>query len=249
MEQGGDTMTLWSWLVTYGGLTNKEVASRLTGAEHRELSFTEEEYLGPVKYVETWQYMEQVGIRKIPTNPLFCFLGAIYGQERVIEAFNRYNVTDGLKCRNNGVVGTRFWHIDSDGRICYDKTMFYGPDGHRLKDVPPMRMYKRKWGYIGECLFGENVLEFGKPVFVVESEKTAIIGYLEYPDYNWVACGGKNGLRLLDRVKGYNVYLVPDMDAADEWSRYGKIWPWWQKAGMKVGEKWDIGDFFLVKRM
>lgn len=248
LEQGGDTMTLWSWLVRYGGLSNKEVVARLTGAERHELSFSEEEYTGPVRYVETWQYLEQIGNRKTPVNPLFSFLTGIYGFVRVSDAFRRYNVSDGLKSRENGVVGTRFWYRDSDGRICFDKTMFYGADGHRLKDCHPLRMFKRKWGYTGDCLFGEDSLEFGKTVFVVESEKTAIIGYLEYPDYNWVACGGKNGLRLLERLKGYNVYLVPDIDAADEWSRYGRIWPWWKNAGIDVGKKWDIGDLFLAKR-
>jgi len=247
MEQGGNGMTLWSWMVQYGRMSNEQVRAVLLGREKKELVFSDDEYIGPVKYVEPWMFIEQGGADKKWFCPLFCFLTSFYGLDKVRDAFGRYNVSTGLKERNSGVIGTRFWYKDRQGRICFDKTMFYAPDGHRIKDCPPMRKYKRKWGYRADCLFGEDSLVEGRPVFVVESEKSAIIAYLEYPEYNWVACGGKNGLRALKNLDGYDVWLVPDVDAAEEWGKMGKVWKWWQKCG-QVGEKWDIADYILSKK-
>lgn len=251
LEQGGDSVTLWSWLVTYGCLDNRQVNNILRGIEKVELVFNDFEYVGPVKYVEPWRFIEEGGASNRWFCPLFGFLSQVYDPCKVITAFRKYNVSTGLKSKNTHTYSTRFWYKDMEGRICYDKSMFYGYDGHRLKDERPMRKYKRNDGYTGSCFFGEDTLVEGRPVFVVESEKSAIICHLEYPDFNWVACGGKNNLDMLDRLrnKGYDVYLVPDVDAVDEWTKMGKVWPWWERCGINVGEKWDIADYILIKRL
>ena len=248
LEQGGDSLTLWSWMVQYGRMSNDEVRNVLLGLEKKELVFSEDEYTGPVKYIQPWQFIEQGGADKNYKCPLFAFLSGVYGSDKVRVAFDKYNVSTGLKERNTGIVGTRFWYKDMLGRICFDKTMFYSTDGHRVKQCPPMRKYKRKWGYRAECLFGEDSLVSGRPVFVVESEKTAIIAHLEYPDFNWVACGGKNGLKALKNLEGYEIWLVPDVDAAEEWKKEGKVWEWWKKCS-NFEDKWDIADYILSKKL
>ncbi len=55
---------------------------------------------------------------------------------------------------------------------------------------------------------------------VVESEKSAIICSAIYPDYIWLASGGRNGLNA-DKVKtlqGRTVVLIPDADSFEYWS-------------------------------
>jgi hypothetical protein len=49
--------------------------------------------------------------------------------------------------------------------------------------------------------------------FCFESEKTAIIGYINLPKYNWVTYGGINSLtdKKLVPLVGHNVLIVPDM--------------------------------------
>lgn len=70
----------------------------------------------------------------------------------------------------------------------------------------------------------------GKPVAIVESEKTALVAAYYLPEYVWLASGGKNGwffanakrqaddntdaLRVL---KGHQVILYPDIGATDQW--------------------------------
>lgn len=248
-EEGGDCISLWKWLVQYGRMTNGDVGRRLRGVEFKELVF-EPEYEGECRYIEAWRVIEQGGADKKYRCPLFKWMSGEWGADKVADAFNKYHVSAGLV--RDGVLGTRFWYKDIEQRWCFDKSMWYKPDGHRIKDLNPARYYKRKYGYKAECLFGEDSLVPGRSVFVVESEKTAIICHLEYPDFNWVACGGKNGLkRAKERLQGWEMYLVPDVDAVSEWEQYGRVWRWWQKAaeeGIILEPKWDLADYILEKR-
>jgi hypothetical protein len=250
LEQGGESMTLWSWFAKYGRLSNGEIRAILTGTERRELVFKDEEYMGPVRSVEPWRFIEEGGMDGKWSCPLFSFLMNFWDKGKVVSTFKKYNVSTGLKHTITGIFGTRFWYINQKRQILHDKTMFYGPDGHRMKECPPMRRYKKRYGYRGECLFGEDSLIEGRPIFVVESEKTAIICHLEYPEYNWVATGGMNNVQAVKSLDvTEEIWLVPDRDGVEQWSKYGKIWRWWERCGLTVGEKWDIGDFILAKKV
>lgn len=247
-EQGGEVRTLVSWLIEYRGVDRKDVYRFLEGREHCEPLSVAKVYGGPARTVERWRYIEAGGGGGKWCNPLFWTLAEIWGADRVAGVFRAYGVTDGLRSRRKDVVGTRFWYINRHGEILFDKTMFYRPDGHRDKDLHPMRQYKVDAGYTKTCFFGEHLIgDDNRPVMVVESEKSAIICALEFPDYHWVACGGLKCLLRLDKIEGRKVWLVPDMDGAEEWSRAGKVWRWWEKCGRVVGEKWDLADVVMYK--
>lgn len=88
-----------------------------------------------------------------------------------------------------------------ENRIMNAKWLSYDVDGHRVKGKNSANAYsmsqpnggKTKYGM---CLYGENLLDPTKTkiVIVVESEKTKVIASFYYPEYDWVACGAKNGL-------------------------------------------------------
>lgn len=65
------------------------------------------------------------------------------------------------------------------------------------------------------CLFGEHLLN-GKTVCLVESEKTAIISSFFYPQFNWLATGGCNGLTAekIQVLNNRDVFYVGDNDKA-----------------------------------
>lgn len=65
------------------------------------------------------------------------------------------------------------------------------------------------------CLFGEHLLT-DKIVCLVESEKTAIISSFFYPQFDWLATGGSNGLTVkkVQLLKGKQVYYLGDNDKA-----------------------------------
>ncbi len=91
---------------------------------------------------------------------------------------------------------------------------YYDENGKRTNrfKVP----FKNEDGYYS-CLFGEHIIfdkiKGKKTIVLVESEKTAIVGYILLPKYVWLAYGGINGLTeiKLKCLIGHNVLVIPDM--------------------------------------
>jgi hypothetical protein len=74
---------------------------------------------------------------------------------------------------------------------------------------------------IDKCLFGEHLLnQFPeKTVAIVESEKTAIIASLFFPNFIWMATGGISNLSYnkLKALIGRSIVLFPDLCAHEKW--------------------------------
>jgi len=110
--------------------------------------------------------------------------------------------------------GTMFWNINKELQVQKLKIVYYDENGRRKNHfkVP----YLNKDGYFS-CLFGEHILGYNyyqdKTVILVESEKTAIIGYMLMPKYIWLAYGGCNGLtnEKTKVLKSFKVLIIPDM--------------------------------------
>jgi hypothetical protein len=122
---------------------------------------------------------------------------------------------------------------------------------HRDREIAPGRMFKKSKGYNSYGLFGEHLIPThgGGNVYVVESEKTALLGALYYGKGLWLACGGKNNLRACGVKDGWKI--LPDVDAFKTWKNaFGNACvEWWRGYdGMEIGEKWDIGDL-IVERL
>jgi len=94
-----------------------------------------------------------------------------------------------------------------------------------------------------------------KIICIVESEKTAIIASVYFPEYVWIASGGANGLTS-DKIivlKNRKIILVPDLDEAGR-DKFLKKVDDLKKIGCKVSimdllpeEKTglDIADFLI----
>ena len=75
-----------------------------------------------------------------------------------------------------------------------------------------------------QCFFGEHLLKIhpSLPVSIVESEKTALIASVYFPQFIWLATGGKHGCKwttplVFNILKGRRITLWPDIQACDEW--------------------------------
>lgn len=116
---------------------------------------------------------------------------------------------------NNG--GTLFWHISIDDKVLNAKNIYFDHStGKRIKTRPIYNLYSIDKGY-STCLFGENLLKNNnKTVALVESEKTAIVSNIVYPDLTWLATGGANGLTYekASILKSKNIIYIPDCDDA-----------------------------------
>jgi len=120
-----------------------------------------------------------------------------------------------------------FWYEDDRGLIRSGKIMQYDPEtGKRVKEPKPLITWVHKVLRIPNfnfeiCLFGEHLLNLypGRPVCIVESEKTAIIASIAYPKYIWLASGSLTNLnyKRCKVLAKRNVTLYPDVGAEDRW--------------------------------
>lgn len=145
-----------------------------------------------------------------------------------------------------------FWQIDINGKVRTGKIMKYGDDGHRIKDGNGVNWIHAKMKKDGllpddweltQCLFGEHLLNLSmnrnKVVALVESEKSALIGAACFPDFVWLATGGKSQLSP-DKMKvllGRTVVMFPDVDGYKEWSEKAKEFTFCKIAVSDVLEK------------
>ena len=133
--------------------------------------------------------------------------------------------------------GIIFWQIDINNRVRTGKQMQYNPTtGKRIKDesgaIDWVHAKLKREGILSEdynlvqCLFGEHLLRRypDRIVALVESEKSALIAAGVYPDYIWIATGGKSQLSLdkLQVLKGRTVIMFPDADGYSLWCEKSK---------------------------
>lgn len=125
---------------------------------------------------------------------------------------------------------TVFWQIDQYRKIRAGKIMLYNQETDKRIKEPSSFV---TWAHtvlklpdfnLSQCLYGSHLLiDRDKPVSIVESEKTAIIASVYFPNFIWLATGGKNGCKwtsseTLSALKGRKVILWPDANAFDLWS-------------------------------
>lgn len=129
-----------------------------------------------------------------------------------------------LGCTKGGRV--IFWQFDGK-RVRTGKMMQYDPvTGKRIKnetgaiDWVHSKLKRDKKlpddFNLSQCLFGEHLL-LRNPrglVALVESEKTAVIASGYYPEYIWLATGGRSQLSIdkLKVLKGRTIIMFPDTD-------------------------------------
>lgn len=232
-EQGGNAMTIQRWLKEYGGCASwGDVYSVLD--EQKPLGFghfTAYREDKEAVYADGSVLASYMTLDKRRCE-LFLWMCSMFGSGGVAWLWDRYGVTTDEY--GNAV----YWYRDSVGRVCHDKVMRYLSNGHRDKTRGAWRRFKSRDGYTARCLFGSHLLEGWKgDVFVVESEKTALLCSCLWEDCLFLASGGKNTLGLLK--EGW--ILLPDVDGYDEWSVRGKASKWFERWKSCEGHA-DIGD-------
>lgn len=159
-------------------------------------------------------------------NNLFLFLRSKFGAKEALRLMHDYRVGTSRHWPGACV----FWQTDIDGNTRTGKVMLYD-DGtgkrvkHPFNHVTWVHSLLRLPDFnLRQCFFGEHLLPMnrGKPVAIVESEKTALVASSYLPQYVWLATGGKNGClnsTALSVLSGRTVILYPDVGATTEWHR------------------------------
>lgn len=238
-EQGGQSLSLATWLINYGGARDYAHAYGIMMCQSVPdcRNYAESVVKNEVKYVSPEQYnkLEQYELERCP---LFTWMCRLFGEAKVREVWSRYHVTTDYY--GNAV----FWVFDADGNICYDKRIKYLATGRRDKTFGAMRKFKVGDGFTARGLFGGHLIQGDEQINVVESEKSCLLCALYYGGL-WVATGGKSNLRDIDP----RMVLYADKDAVEEWSNKGAaIAEWWlDEDAAAIGDTGDVGDLIVAK--
>jgi hypothetical protein len=143
------------------------------------------------------------------------------------EHLRKWNV--GTELRGNTAF-TVFAHQDKQGKFTNFKYFKFSTNGSRIKDLQPFYLKNPEGKRYGQCLYGEHLLREGVPVVIVESEKTAVLGSFFYPQFDFIATGGVNGLsKKVNALAGKSGYVLHD---ADEAGRTLTTWKELKKNGL-----------------
>lgn len=227
-------------------------------------------------------------------NVLVKYLASIFGAELVYRTAALYSLDSQKKKRGDSWHGAAvFYQIDSEYHKIAYKIMQYDETGRRVKgkdimgnEIANQDVRKtnqndllNQQSLIGPgiyCLFGLHLANCPdskkKKICIVESEKTAIICSIVYPEAIWMATGSCYYLRedkirrLCDGgVKRSNVVLFPDADVFNDpddpnlgksdWYKMAKEEEWLKGVGVNrfvynyYGKSAkDIADYIIDKR-
>ena len=159
-------------------------------------------------------------------NNLYLFLRSKFGAEDALRLMRDYRIGTSKHWPGSCV----FWQTDINSCVRTGKVMLYDAEtGRRVKepfnhDTWVHSLLRLPDFNLRQCFFGEHLLPMnrGKPVAIVESEKTALVAMYYLPEYVWLATGGKNGCFNADALrvlKDRQVILYPDIGATDQWQQ------------------------------
>ena len=172
----------------------------------------------------------QKTLTKYEINPLIVYLYSHYDDDEVNFTIDKYQVGTSNQFNSSTV----FWQMDNTGNIRSGKIMNYDTStGKRQKnkDGKPLihwvHSILKKPNYIlKQCLYGLHLLnETTKQVAIVESEKTALIMSIEFPQYTWMSTGSLQGFKYeyLAPLKGTAIIAFPDKGGYVQWQKTADI--------------------------
>lgn len=208
-------------------------------------------------YEPTYNYISPDIVKRLQgqRNTFIDFLLTLFEQPKVAAAVERYCIGGDSMCR------TIFPNIDQEGRCVGGAVIPYLANGHRDKSKGASNIHaelKRKNKTLptqgDQVLFGSHLLRLypTASVGVVESQKSAVILSIIYPQIVWVATAGMTNFneRLLAPIYDRNVIAYPDVNGVQEWTQRAKELPfknirvsdWWRYA---QDDKEDITDVVI----
>lgn len=210
-----------------------------------------------IVYTPTYNFIELTIIKRLQgnRNTFVDFLHTLFDSPKVAAAVERYCIGGDSQCR------TIFPNLDQEGRCVGGAVIPYLPNGHRDKSKGASNIHaelKRKDKthptQADQVLFGSHLLRLypSASVGIVESQKSAVILSIIYPQIVWVATAGMTNFneRLLSPIYERNVIAYPDFNGVKVWTQRAKDLPfknirisdWWRYA---QDDKEDICDVVI----
>ena len=159
------------------------------------------------------------------------YLISLFGFEITNDLISKYYIGSSSNWQGANV----FWQVDARGKIRTGKIMLYNPTtGKRIKEpynhINWVHSVNKQAEFnLQQCLFGEHLIiqDYSKSIAIVESEKTAIIASVYFPQFTWLACGSLTNLTFekCKVLQGCKVVLFPDLNGFEKWSNKAKELP------------------------
>ncbi|MCH4821761.1 toprim domain-containing protein [Gramella lutea] len=164
------------------------------------------------------RYVKQ-SLRVTSENNFLDYLHSVINNE---EAINKVREKYFVGTSKKWFGATIFWQIDDKNRTRTGKCILYNSETGRKQKINWVHAMAKLQNFnLQQCLFGLHLINTDnkKPIAIVESEKTAIIASLAFPEYIWMATGGLNNLKekMLKPLRGRNVILFPDAGCYKIW--------------------------------
>ncbi|SFI55207.1 DUF6371 domain-containing protein [Halpernia frigidisoli] len=172
-----------------------------------------------------------VDLSIIGDNNFLKYLRFLFGTTIANSVQKKYKI--GTLCEFN--FGTVFWQIDERKIVRAGKVIQYFETGKRTKNITWMHQFLKIKKEISDynlcqCLFGLHLIKDDKKsiIALVESEKTACIMSVIFPDFLWLACGAKGEFKLkkLEPIKHRKIIAYSDSETQkngsttyEEWKR------------------------------
>lgn len=176
----------------------------------------------PVSFIDIEILKASMNPAALESNHFVKFLLNLFGTEITNKLIGRYFIGSS----KHWIGSTVFWQVDAQGRIRTGKVMLYNPTtGKRVKQpyshITWVHSALKKPNFsLKQCLFGEHLLiDKTKPVAIVESEKSAIVASVYFPQFIWLAVGSLTNLNAekCSVLRGRKVVLFPDLNGFDKW--------------------------------
>ena len=208
-------------------------------------------------YTPSYNFIEPTIIKRLQgqRNTFIDFLLTLFEQPKVAAAVERYFIGGDSHGR------TIFPNLDQEGRCVGGAVIPYLANGHRDKSKGASNIHaelrrkdKTHPTQADQVLFGSHLLRHypSASVGVVESQKSAVILSIIYPNLVWLATAGMTNFneRLLAPIYDRNVVCYPDVNGVQVWTQRAKDLPfknirvsdWWRYA---QDEKEDICDVVI----
>ena len=177
----------------------------------------------------TFHKNDLVELSMIYDNNFLKYLRFLFGDSTAKEVQKKYKIGT-LPEFNNGTI---FWQIDERKKVRAGKIIQYLETGKRTKNITWMhqilKMKKEISDYnLCQCLFGLHLIKDDKKsiIALVESEKTACIMSVIFPDFLWLACGAKGEFKLkkLEPIKHRKIIAYPDCEIQKNGSTTYQEW-------------------------
>lgn len=177
------------------------------------------------------------------TNSLLKYFAMLFGEFNACKVAKDYFIGTAAEFFD----GTIFWQINDQNMICGGKIICYNNNGKRTNNInwvhAILRAKNSEFQFnLQQCLFGLHLIQNDKlsTIAIVESEKTACIMSVIFPQFIWMACGAKNEFKMqkLLPVKQRKIIAYPDCEIQkngsttyDEWKQKAEIF---NKAGFNI---------------